>query len=162
MTVHIGQLTAEHAGEALTVQRAAYVAEAKLNGTLTIPPLEETADQLAADLESNAVLAFGAWLGPRLVGSVRGRPEGTRMEVSRFAVAPDMQGRGVGKALLTAIESAVPASVETIWLVTGAASTANIAMYGRAGYVHVKNAHDALGVPVAIMEKPVSSGSLAT
>jgi ribosomal protein S18 acetylase RimI-like enzyme len=152
MTVHIGQLRAEHAGEALTVQRAAYVTEAQHYDAPRIPPLTETVDELRADLASG-VLAFGAWLGPRLAGCVRGRVAGDRMEVARFAVAPDLQGRGIGSALLSAVETAAPPRVRTLWLVTGATSAANLRLYGRAGYVVVGYRTDAVGVALVVLEK---------
>lgn len=155
MTVHIGRLTAEHAGEALTVQRAAYVTEAQLYDAPTIPPLVETLAELRADLESG-VLAFGAWLGARLAGCVRGRVAGGRMEIARFAVAPDLQGRGVGRALLAAVERAAPREVTTLWLITGARSEANLRLYDRAGYRVVGETVDAAGVTLVVLEKPVS------
>lgn len=153
MTVHIGPLTPEHAGEALTVQWAAYVTEAQRYDAPHIPPLRETVAELRADLESG-VLAFGAWLGPRLAGCVRGRVDGARMEVARFAVAPDLQGRGIGSRLLSAVESAAPPPVRTLWLVTGAASEPNLRLYRRAGYEVVADKVDDAGVTLAIMEKP--------
>lgn len=156
MTVHIGPLEARHAGEALTVQRAAYVTEAQLYHAPNIPPLTETVDQLRADLDSG-VLAFGAWLGTRLAGSVRGRAAGDRMEVARFSVAPDLQGNGIGRALLAAVETAAPPEIRTFWLVTGTSSEANLRMYRRAGYVVVGNQTDAVGVALVVLEKERAS-----
>ena len=152
MSVHIGRLTPEHAGEALTVQRAAYVTEAQQYNAPHIPPLTETVDQLRADLASG-VLAFGAWLGARLGGCVRGRVDGDRMEVARFAVAPDLQGRGIGTALLAAVETAAPAVVRTLWLITGATSEANLRLYHRSGYSVVGTSTDPVGVTMAVLEK---------
>ncbi len=153
MTVRIGPLSPEHAGEALTVQRAAYVSEAQHYDAPTIPPLTETVAELRADLE-HGVLAFGAWQGTRLVGCVRGRVTGDRMEVARFAVAPDLQGHGIGTALLTAVENAAPPSVRTLWLVTGATSAGNLRLYRRAGYTVVADTVDAVGVALVRLEKP--------
>jgi GNAT superfamily N-acetyltransferase len=144
-------LLPEHAGEALTVQRAAYVTEAQRYAAPTIPPLVETLDELRADLAAG-VLSRGAWLGPRLVGSVRGRVEGSRMEVLRFAVAPDMQGRGVGRALLTAVHAAAPSTVRVFWLVTGAESPENLHLYASSGYRVVGTVTDAAGFELVRME----------
>ena len=150
--VRVAVVDARYAGELYTVQRAGYVSEAQLYSP-HIPPLVETLDQVRADLESAEVLAFGAWLGERLIGSVRGRPAGDRMEVARFAVAPDLQGRGVGRALLAAVEAATPAGVRTLWLRTGARSHANLRLYQRAGYRVVGEELDAIGVTVALLAK---------
>jgi ribosomal protein S18 acetylase RimI-like enzyme len=152
VTVHIGPLTTAHAGEALTVQRAAYVTEAQHYNAPHIPPLTETVAELRADLDAGT-LALGTWLGPRLAGSVRGRVDGDRMEVARFAVAPDLQGRGIGSALLAAIEVAAPATVRTLWLVTGATSETSLRLYRKAGYEVVADTTDAVGVAMVVLEK---------
>jgi ribosomal protein S18 acetylase RimI-like enzyme len=155
MTVHIGPLGPADAGEALTVQLAAYVAVARQYGAPDVPPLTETLDGLRADLGSG-IPAFGAWLGPRLAGSVRGRPDGARMEVSRLSVAPDLQGRGIARRLLAAVEAAAPAAVRVLWLVTGASSDGSLALYRRAGYAVVGESVDAAGVALVVLEKPVA------
>ena len=152
MTIHIGPLAAAHAGEALTVQRAAYVTEAQHYDAPRIPPLTETLDELRADLMSG-VPALGAWDGARLAGSVRGRVDGDRMEVARLSVAPDLQGQGIGRALLTAVEAAAPAEVRVLWLVTGVRSEISLRLYRTAGYEVVAETTDAAGVAMAVLEK---------
>jgi tRNA (guanine37-N1)-methyltransferase len=49
-------------------------------------------------------------------------------------VAPDLQGRGIGRLLLGAIEQAAPADVHELILFTGAGSERNLRMYKKAGY----------------------------
>jgi tRNA (guanine37-N1)-methyltransferase len=49
-------------------------------------------------------------------------------------VAPDLQGRGLGRALLVFAEGLAPGSVRTLWLTTGAQNTRNQRFYRRAGY----------------------------
>ena len=153
MTIHIGPLAPAHAGEALTVQRAAYVTEAQHYHAPRIPPLTETLDELRADLMSG-VLALGAWTGTRLAGSVRGRVTGERMEIARFSVAPDLQGQGVGRTLLAAVEDAAPPEVTVFWLVTGESSEENLRLYRKAGYEIVGESADAAGVALVVLEKP--------
>jgi ribosomal protein S18 acetylase RimI-like enzyme len=152
VTVHIGPLEPGHAGEALTVQWAAYVPIAQRYAAPDLPPLTETLDHLRGDLEAG-VPAFGAWLGPRLVGSVRGRPAGDRMEVARLSVAPDLHRRGIGGRLLAAVEAAAPPAVRTLWLVTGVESDASHELYRRAGYAVVGTSTDAAGVALVVLEK---------
>jgi GNAT superfamily N-acetyltransferase len=140
----------------LTVQRAAYVTEAQRYAAPHIPPLLETLDELRADLIRPDVLAVGAWFGARLVGSVRGRVEGTTMELARLSVAPDMQGRGVGRALVAALHAATPASVASTWLVTGARSEDNLRFYAAAGYRATTGTHrDGAGVELVRMDRSV-------
>lgn len=152
--MRIGALGPEHAGEALTVQRAAYVTEAQRYLAPGIPPLTETLAELRADLQRAGVLPLGAWCGPRLVAAVRGRIDGSRMEVARFVVAPDVQGRGVGSALLAALHEAAPPEVREYWLVTGERSEENLRLYRRVGYVEDSGTRDAAGVALLRMVRP--------
>jgi ribosomal protein S18 acetylase RimI-like enzyme len=151
--LRVGPVSPEDAGELFTVQRAAYVTEAQRYGTVTIPPMAETLAEVEKEIADPRVLVHAAWLGSRLVGSVRGRIAGSRMEIARFSVAPDLQGRGVGRALLTGMEAATPAEVETLWLHTGALSSENIRFYQRAGYRQTGASIDAVGVPIVRFEK---------
>jgi GNAT superfamily N-acetyltransferase len=154
--LHVARPDPEHAGEVLTVQLAAYVREAQRYAAPDIPPLRETLAQLRADLEradAPDLVARAAWLGPRLVGSVRGRIAGDRMEVVRFTVAPDVQGRGIGRAMLAALHVAAPAVVRGCWLVTGARSAGNIRFYAAAGYRVVGRTNDAAGVDLVRMQR---------
>ncbi|MFC5994156.1 GNAT family N-acetyltransferase [Pseudonocardia hispaniensis] len=152
----IGPLHPDHAGELWTVQRAAYVTEAQ-RYCAHIPPLVETLATVRAELaraDGPDLVARGAWLGSRLVGSVRGRIDGDRMEVARFAVAPDVQHRGIGRALLSAVHAAAPPPVRTFWLVAAAGSEDNLRFYAAAGYRVVDQLVDHLGVTLARMERP--------
>jgi tRNA (guanine37-N1)-methyltransferase len=49
-------------------------------------------------------------------------------------VAPDLQGRGLGRELLALAEATAPASVATFWVNTGVVSEDNQRRYRRAGY----------------------------
>jgi GNAT superfamily N-acetyltransferase len=150
--LRVGRPGPEHAGELLTVQRAAYVTEAQRYDAPHIPPLTETLDEVRADLATGPVVR-AAWIGPRLVGSVRGRVDGDRMEVARLTVAPDVQGRGAGRALLEAVHAAAPATVRSCWLVTGARSTDNVEFYRTCGYAVVGTTVDSAGVDLVRMER---------
>ncbi|HXV93270.1 MAG TPA: GNAT family N-acetyltransferase [Pseudonocardia sp.] len=154
--VAFGPLGPEHAGEALTVQRAAYVTEAQRYAAPGIPPLRETLDELRADLARAGgpdLVAVGAWWGVRLVGSVRGRVDGDVMEVVRFSVAPDVQGRGIGRRLLAAVHTAAPPAVTRFSLVTGSRSPENLRLYGAAGYRVCGRTVDDAGVELVRMER---------
>ena len=58
--------------------------------------------------------------GGRLVGAVRGRLDGDAWDIGRLMVAPDLQGRGIGRLLLEAIEVAAPDEATGFVLFTGA------------------------------------------
>ncbi len=100
----------EDAGEILTVQRAAFVSEAQLNERADLPPLTETLAEVTEAVVDPDVLVLVAERpgprGPRLVGSARVRldPATATAYVGRIAAAPDLQGTGIGSALLSAAE----------------------------------------------------------
>lgn len=152
--VVVDRLRPEHAGEALTVQYAAFLSEGRLYGTFAIPPLVETVDELVADLARPDTRAWSAWLGPRLVGSVRlhGVDGPGPVGFARCSVAPDLQGRGIGTALIVAAHADLAPGVESA-LVTGDRSAGNLALYARHGYVETGRELDAAGVAVVRMRR---------
>ncbi len=133
--------TPADAPELRVLQLACWVPEGRISGSWTIPPLDETLDDVARGLVEwttwvARVPGDGSTTG-RLVGSVRGRVrpgDPTVWETGRLMVAPDLQGRGLGRELLALAEAAAPAGVETLWVNTGAVSAANQRRYRRAGY----------------------------
>lgn len=128
--VVVGAAAPGSAGEVLTVQRAAYLAEARLYGDPGIPPLTETLEEVAAAVAAGAVLTATA--GPRVVGAVRREVAGGVLTIGRLVVAPDRQGQGIGNALLAAAER-TPGARRAV-LFTGARSEANLRLYRRRGY----------------------------
>ncbi|GIG19353.1 GCN5 family acetyltransferase [Cellulomonas chitinilytica] len=130
----IRSVTHDEAGELLTLRRAAFVTEAQQYGDPNIPPLTQTLDELRADLDADGVITLGAWSGHRMIGSIRVLVEGTKATLGRFAVAPDLQGRGVGTRLLMAILPYLPDGIEEVWVFTGRDSLQNLALYEKHGY----------------------------
>jgi ribosomal protein S18 acetylase RimI-like enzyme len=130
----------EQAGEILTVQRAAYLSEAQRYGDPFLPPLTQTLAEVVDDVRAGRRLV--ALLEPRVVGSVRGEQRGAVLHVGRLAVAPDQQGRGIGRRLLTAVEALAEAPTTTYALFTGADSQDNVRLYENLGYHRVR--HEAL------------------
>jgi tRNA (guanine37-N1)-methyltransferase len=120
------------AGELLTLQRACWVQEAQANPGVTIPALGES----LADVEAyiGSWLTFVVRFHGRLVGAVRAQQEGEVWDIARVMVAPDLQGRGLGRFLLEYVELAAPPEVTTYSLFTGAGSLDNQRMYKKAGY----------------------------
>jgi tRNA (guanine37-N1)-methyltransferase len=138
----------------LTLQRAAFLAEARMNGTLEIPPLTETLSELTASIESNTILA--ARLRGRLVAAVRGAAErGHRWYIDRLAVAPDLERQGIGSLMMDQIEDLAPPDTVAFRLHLGAGSMINQGFFRRRGYVDAEQTVDPGGVPIVIMERPV-------
>jgi tRNA (guanine37-N1)-methyltransferase len=132
LQVEIRPATRADAGELFTLTRACWLQELWANPGVTIPALEESFEEAVRGLEEWTTLVAVA--GHRLVGSARGRAERSVWDVGRVMVAPDLQGRGLGRHLLGLIEAAAPDSVTSYSLFTGAGSADNIRLYKKAGY----------------------------
>jgi tRNA (guanine37-N1)-methyltransferase len=146
--LHASQATAEwrvepavpaDAAELMTLMRACWVQEAISAESLAIPALHESLEDVSRGLREWQTWVVRA--GGRMVGSVRGRAvpaaDGsgeTWWDIGRLCVAPDLQGRGLGRVLLEHVEAAAPAGVTAYWLFTGARSERNQRFYKRAGF----------------------------
>lgn len=106
------------AGELLTVRRAAFVTEAQLHDNPHLPALTETLEELIEDMQRPDVVTIGAWIGHRLIGSIRVELADTRATLGRFAVAPDMQGKGIGGELVMAILKYLPEQTSEVFIMT--------------------------------------------
>jgi tRNA (guanine37-N1)-methyltransferase len=149
------------AGELLTLQRAAFLTEARLNGTLELPPLTETLAELADSIESDTVLV--ARLRGRLVAAVRGRAKADhRWYIGPLVVAPDLEGRGIGSLMMDRIEDLAPPDTVAFRLLIGAGSISNRGFYRRRGYVDTERTVNPDGVPIVLMERPVSPAGQPT
>ncbi len=119
-------------GELFTLQRACWVQEQQANPEIEMDALTETLPEIEAWTQDGTV--FVARSAGRLVGAVRGRLRGNTWDIGRLMVAPDLQGRGLGRLLLAAIETAAPAAATSYELFTGEGSVRNRKLYKKAGY----------------------------
>ncbi len=169
----ITRATPADAGEALTVQKAAFSLEAATVGSSVIPPLLETLAELRATIEVSTSGTSGqaasqfwvARLDPpdgrpgRLVGAVRGSVDDqdpTAWHVGRLMVAPDQHGRGIGAALMAVVEQHAPPGCTRIRLITAEASTRNHRFYRRRGYRRIRRLLDSEGIGVVVLERPLA------
>lgn len=127
----VSKASLEDAPAILALQRAAYESEARLYNDWSIPPLQQTLEQLQAEFRVGLVLKAVA--GSALLGSVRAQVKGGTVQIGRLVVEPSAQRQGIGSTLLRAIETAFP-SAEHFELFTGSRSEANIRLYERHGY----------------------------
>ncbi|WP_341924418.1 GNAT family N-acetyltransferase [Nocardioides psychrotolerans] len=70
----------------------------------------------------------------RLVGAARGRLDGAVWDIGRIMVAPDLQGRGLGRHLLEHVQAIAPSAATSYALFTGERSVDNLRMYKKAGF----------------------------
>ncbi len=132
--LEIRAISADDAGQVLTLQRAAYATEAQIYGDPFLPALTQSLDELKQELDE----AFGlvAALGDRVVASVRWALDGDVVHIGRLTVAPDQQGNGLGTRLLRLAE--LGSGATTAELFTGHRSEANIRLYLREGYREIR------------------------
>ena len=116
------------------------------------PALTQTLDELSEELRT--VQAYKAVLGTRLVGAVRTRRDGAVLHLSRLVAAPDLQGRGLGSALLRHVEEVADPDVGTFALFTGARSEGNLRLYRRHGYVERREEVLPGGIELVHLDKP--------
>ncbi|MGH3465082.1 MAG: tRNA (guanosine(37)-N1)-methyltransferase TrmD [Kribbellaceae bacterium] len=142
------------AGELVTVLRAAFLTEAQAYGVSSTPPLEETSGELARRIRSGGV--WKAVLGERIVGTVRTSADPDDPQVlllERLAIAPDLQRRGIGQALLTAVERTAGPEVAGFRLTVGSIQDDNLRFYARAGYRETGRRPLMPGVELVVLSK---------
>ncbi|MDT8911197.1 GNAT family N-acetyltransferase [Amycolatopsis sp. PS_44_ISF1] len=146
------------AGELLTLQRAAFLVEARAHRNFELPPLVETLEEVRAALADPACPVWGVREAGRLLATVRLRVSGEAGEIGRLAVVPDRQGEGLGRALLLAAETAAPAAVTRFRLCTGERSAGPLRLYAGLGYRETHRSPEA-DYQLVHLEKPRAAGS---
>lgn len=132
--VTIDLIGAEHAGELMTVRRAAFVTEAQVYGDPHLPVLTESLADIEKDLGRDDVVTLGAWIGPRLVGSIRVAIDGSRAKLGRLAVTPDLQKQGIGTALMLKVLEYLPDDISEVWVFTAQDKRASLDIPGMPGH----------------------------
>ncbi len=149
--VNIAVAVPADAGEIMTLARACWLSEARDHDSFAIPALNESLGDVGTWL-----MQWHTWVvrsNGRLIGSVRARRAGSLWDIGRLMVAPDLQGLGLGKALLAFAEQAAPEDVTGFTMFTGGHSVANLRMYRRAGY-QTRGHSTYAGVPTVELHKP--------
>ncbi len=121
----VGATRAE-AGELLTLQRACW--SAAPDATL----LGEGLAEVEAALADGTTLVLR--VRDRVVGAARGRRSADQWQIDRVMVAPDLQGRGVGRRLLEAVEAAAPDDVSGHTVVVHGDDERVLRLCRKAGY----------------------------
>ncbi|WP_136054823.1 GNAT family N-acetyltransferase [Microbacterium sp. K24] len=147
--VDIIAISDDDAGEVLTVQRAAFVSEAAIYGSVDMPPLTQTLAELEAELRSES--GFVARIQGRLVGAIRFVERDGMLLIGRIAIAPDMQGEGIGRMLLQAAEESSGAHLAELF--TGSLSEANLRLYEACGYEEHERIPDGDGTEQVFLRK---------
>lgn len=118
----------------LAIQRAAYqLKEAPLYGE-NLPPLQETPEVLAGEVAGGKQILVGEVDGA-VVASLRLQiRDGGEVYFGRLSVNPELQGKGIGQAMLRGIEKYFP-DAPSFALDCGVRSEENNHIYSKHGYV---------------------------
>jgi len=148
--VRILRASVRDADEILDLQKSAYRSEAEIYNNYDILPLKQTCVEIREQFKTRVFLK--AVSGGEIVGTVRAYEKDGTCFIGRLAVRPDMQNRGIGRALMKEIESCF--NPERFELFTGAQSAKNIQLYQKLGYSIFKKEQDGCGgVEIVYMEK---------
>jgi len=115
----------------MELQYLAYQSEAELLNDFSIPPLKQTFDEVELEYEKGVFLKAIDENG-EIIGSVRACINNDSAFIGKLIVHPERQRRGIGTALLLAMEK--ECAVERYELFTSDKSVGNIRLYERLGY----------------------------
>jgi ech hydrogenase subunit C len=121
--------------EILALQKIAYRSEAELYGSDSVPALGQTMEEISADFDR--MIFLKAVVNGKIVGSIRGRRDGDTAHISRVAVHPYFQGKGIATGLIRQIEHEV-GDVRVYEAFTGHQSLRNLHLYEKMGYQRVR------------------------
>lgn len=141
------------AAELYVLQLACWVQVQHENPGVHVAALHESLDDVRSWIGTHTVLVVRS--AGRLVGAVRGIRHEDVWDIGRLMVAPDLEGRGLGRELLGRMEALAPAGATAYWLFTGAKSERNLRMYKKSGY-RVMGAYDEPGA--VVLQKPIRRG----
>jgi len=112
--------------------------------------LRMTAASMAEDALAGALLVAERY--SEFVGCAFVRPKGDALYIAKLAVRPDLQGRGVGRALMAAVrEEARACGLAALELQTRIELVENHAAFTRLGFVKVaETAHPGFTRPTSI------------
>ena len=146
----IGKALIENAEEILSLQKIAYVSEAKIIDDFTIPPLHQTIEEIQSEFRNQTFLKVE--LDDVIIGSVRTFLEGKTCYIGKLIVHPKNQNNGIGKKLLQAAEKQFP-DAERYELFTGQKSKRNLYIYEKNGYRIFKNKRISEKLSLVFLEK---------
>jgi predicted N-acetyltransferase YhbS len=147
--------TPEDAAAIHAIQMRAFAAEAQVSGTDQIPPLLEKVEAVAEMIRSGQVLK--ALIEGEIVGSARGLVQGQICRIQAVSVDPTHQGKGIGGALLKAVEARY-ADVSQFELTTNTLVPGTVPFYERHGYTVREFTNYGDRIVLAQMQKSTYAG----
>jgi ribosomal protein S18 acetylase RimI-like enzyme len=149
----ISRATPEDASAMLAIQRRAFAEEGRRSASVELPPLTETLAAIEEHIRHQTALT--ARDGARVIGAVRGIVADGVCTIRALVVEPEYQGRGIGTALLEALETSHP-QVARFDLTTNTVMEGNVPFYERHGYRVTERKRYTDAVTLAHMTKAVA------
>lgn len=131
LNFNISKASIDDLMDILTLQKRAFISEAKLYNDFNIEPLTQTYDSILNDFDD--YIFFKAKFKDKIVGSVKAKNTDDYCWIGRLAVDPKFQNMGLGKRLMLEIEMEFP-NAKKFSLCTGYKSIKNISLYQSIGY----------------------------
>ncbi|MHB8064358.1 MAG: GNAT family N-acetyltransferase [Ruminiclostridium sp.] len=131
--MEISRASESDLSEILILQKLAYQENARRYNDFGISPLTQTFEELQKEAEDSVILKA---VEDKIVGSVRAFESEGSCYIGRLVVHPDYQNRGIGKALIEAIENCFEGVRYELF--TGHLDEKNLAFYEKLGYKKFK------------------------
>ena len=138
------------AEEILALQKLAYISEAEICNDYTIEPLTQSLEDIQEQFKDHVFIK--AVMEGVIVGSVRGYLKERTCHVGKLIVHPDYQNIGIGKKLMSEIESVFKTALR-YELFTGSRSEKNIRLYEKLGYKIFKTSTINTKLSLVFLEK---------
>jgi GNAT superfamily N-acetyltransferase len=149
--MEILKATYEDLHKILSLQKIAYLSEAKLLNNYSIQPLMQTLEELENEFDKSIILKL-LDENNEIIGSIRAYEENSRVYVGKLFVHPDCQNKGLGTKLLKTIETYF--ENKSFELFTSSKSEKNLYIYKKNGYKEVTRQKTSIeGLEVVFMEK---------
>ena len=139
-----------------SLQLRAFEEECRRCGTRDLPPLQEQITSIADHIRSQ--IALVAKEGDSIVGCVRGLVANRVCTIRALVVDPSSQGRGLGSALLKALEAELK-DIDRVDLTTNTIMERNVPFYERHGYRVIDYTTPIPGVTLAQMSKSTTTAA---
>ena len=138
------------AKEILALQKLAYISEAEIYKDYNIEPLTQSLEDIQSQFDDHVFVK--AVVEGAIVGSVRGKLKEGTCYVGKLLVHPNYQNKGIGKRLLSEIESIFNTALR-YELFTGSESKKNICLYEKIGYKSFKTKTIQANLSMVFFEK---------
>jgi len=147
----IDEVSLEDLHDILVLQVLAFQVQAEIYNDYTLPPLVQTLEEVKNDFLQQVFLKTER--DGKIIGSVRGYKMDNTCYIGRLIVHPDYQNQGIGKALMTEIESKF-SNFSRYEIFTGHKSKKNLHLYqNKLGYKIFKQEEVDENLTMVFLEK---------